>query len=376
MGAGIAAIYVGKDIRGDQITEPQTHSPSVLHLFRAANTEDRVLNGAPDATELAVSKDATNPSVKLPVISGTDRAVPAGAALTLIDSQWHAGSGELGIGVGSPDPAAATTEDIEAGPVVSGRDRGRRLLIWTCSQISGRSRCGHCRDRTTASIAFFIGYFPKLAAKKGGCSILGFSVMAVTRSHTTGKQRDGTPCLDEDSKKLFRENNEAIAAYLTEAFAENELIKVLPALRRVLRAQNAPAVAREAGLRRERLYGTFGGEVDPSLGRILKLFNALDLRFTIVPSARRERRPRPKLGGLKKERVVVVVRQDLNRWAGILRGTHGRDGRLSRFDVFRSAPRDDRDVKRLAGNAITNPHAVTKWAGRLAPLAGSVGQRP
>ena len=110
------------------------------------------------------------------------------------------------------------------------------------------------------------------------------------------------PRLDEDLKQLFRENNEAIAAYLTEAFAENELIKVLPALRRVLRAQNVQAVAREAGLRRERLYGTFGGEVDPSLGRILKLFNALNLRFTIVPSARRERRPRPKLGRPKKNK--------------------------------------------------------------------------
>jgi probable addiction module antidote protein len=108
------------------------------------------------------------------------------------------------------------------------------------------------------------------------------------------------PRLDEDSKKLFRENNEAIAAYLTEAFAENELTKVLPALRRVLRAQNVQAVAREGGLRRDKLYRTFGGDVDPTLGRILKLFNALNVRFTVVSSARRDRRPRPKLGRPKK----------------------------------------------------------------------------
>ena len=79
------------------------------------------------------------------IARGLDPAVPRlfiidGSALTLIDSQWHAGSSELGIGVGSPETAATTTEDIEAGPVITGSTGGRRLRIWTCSQISGRGR--------------------------------------------------------------------------------------------------------------------------------------------------------------------------------------------------------------------------------------------
>ena len=37
----------------------------------------------------------------------------------------------------------------------------------------------------------------------------------------------------------------------------------LKAISRVMRAQNVQALAREAGLRRNRLYKTFGGEVDP-----------------------------------------------------------------------------------------------------------------
>jgi probable addiction module antidote protein len=101
-------------------------------------------------------------------------------------------------------------------------------------------------------------------------------------------------------KSFFRDNKEVIAAYLTAAFAKNDLTEVLPALRLILRAQNVQAIAREAGLRRDKLYRTFGGEVDPQLGRILKLFSALNVRFTVVPLPAQERPPRPKLGRPKK----------------------------------------------------------------------------
>jgi probable addiction module antidote protein len=104
--------------------------------------------------------------------------------------------------------------------------------------------------------------------------------------------------MDQSNPKnsLFRDNKEVIAAYLTAAFAKNDLSEVRLALRLILRAQNVQAIAREAGLRREKLYRTFGGEVDPQLGRVLKLFSALNVRFTVVPMATPERPPRPKLG--------------------------------------------------------------------------------
>jgi probable addiction module antidote protein len=104
----------------------------------------------------------------------------------------------------------------------------------------------------------------------------------------------------DDSRKLFRDNKEAIAACLTEAFARNDLAPALSALRLILRAQNVQAIAREAGLRRENLYHTFGGKVDPQLSRVLKLFSALNVRFTVVPLATPERPQRPKLGRPKK----------------------------------------------------------------------------
>jgi probable addiction module antidote protein len=100
--------------------------------------------------------------------------------------------------------------------------------------------------------------------------------------------------------RLFKDNPYAIAAYLSDAFEKNDLDVVLKAIRRIMRAQNVQAMAREAGLRRDRLYKTFGGEVDPLLGRVMALFNALGITLTVKPLLPREIPPRPKLGRPKK----------------------------------------------------------------------------
>ncbi|WP_409364877.1 hypothetical protein [Bradyrhizobium sp. JYMT SZCCT0428] len=76
---------------------------------------------------------------------------------------------------------------------------------------------------------------------------------------------------DEFDPKLYRDNPGAIAAYLDDIFRKNELREVLIALNRVMRAQNVKAIAREMGLRRDRLYKTFGGETDPQLGRVMAM---------------------------------------------------------------------------------------------------------
>jgi probable addiction module antidote protein len=101
---------------------------------------------------------------------------------------------------------------------------------------------------------------------------------------------------DADAKRLFRDNPEAIAHYLADAFAQNELSELLTALKQVMRAQNVQALAREADLRRDRLYHTFGGKIDPPLSRVLKLLEGLNVRLTVVPLPPKLRPPRPKLG--------------------------------------------------------------------------------
>ncbi|MET3334522.1 MULTISPECIES: addiction module antidote protein [Bradyrhizobium] len=82
---------------------------------------------------------------------------------------------------------------------------------------------------------------------------------------------------------LVRDNPAAISAYLTESFAENDASKAQKALSAVMKAQNVQILARDAGLRRDALYRTFGGRIDPQLSRILKLLDAMNVRLSVVP---------------------------------------------------------------------------------------------
>ncbi|SFJ86665.1 transcriptional regulator [Bradyrhizobium sp. Gha] len=84
--------------------------------------------------------------------------------------------------------------------------------------------------------------------------------------------------------ELFRDNPAAIASYLTEKMSENDLDAARTGLSLVMQAQNVQMLARDAGLRRDTLYKTFGGRIDPHLSRILKLYDALNVRAGVVPA--------------------------------------------------------------------------------------------
>jgi probable addiction module antidote protein len=94
----------------------------------------------------------------------------------------------------------------------------------------------------------------------------------------------------------FRENPSAIADYLTEAFDKNDLGAVALAINTVMRAQNVAALAKATGLRRDRLYRTFGGDVNPQLGRVMELLAGLDVQLVVKPVTPKPKPPRPKLG--------------------------------------------------------------------------------
>ncbi|WP_456822157.1 addiction module antidote protein [Bradyrhizobium sp. USDA 4502] len=80
----------------------------------------------------------------------------------------------------------------------------------------------------------------------------------------------------------LRDDPQAIAAYLSDKFEKNELSEILTSLSVVVRAQNVQILGRDAGLRRDSLYRTFGGKVDPDLSRVLMLFEALNIRFVVA----------------------------------------------------------------------------------------------
>ncbi|KQT05494.1 transcriptional regulator [Bradyrhizobium sp. Leaf396] len=83
--------------------------------------------------------------------------------------------------------------------------------------------------------------------------------------------------------KILRDNPAEISTYLTEKFRENNPESARKALNVVMHAQNVQILARDAGLRRDALYRTFGGRIDPHLSRTLKLFGALNVKARIVP---------------------------------------------------------------------------------------------
>ena len=105
---------------------------------------------------------------------------------------------------------------------------------------------------------------------------------------------------------IFRDNPAAIAAYLSEAFEKNDIDIILKAIKRVMRAQNVQALARECGLRRDKLYVTFGGETEPYLYRVMALLNALGVGLTVKARPPRPIPPRPKLGRPRKHKVEAV----------------------------------------------------------------------
>lgn len=86
--------------------------------------------------------------------------------------------------------------------------------------------------------------------------------------------------------ELLRDNPAGISFYLTEIFRENDIVIAREALRVVMRSQNVQILARDAGMRRDALYRTFGGRIDPQLTRVLKLFDAMDVEAGIMPITR------------------------------------------------------------------------------------------
>src|SRR5262249_33808633 len=130
MRPAITTIDIGQNIRSHQVADPHACGPRILQLERRGPTEDRILNGAPQAAELAVAEDADHPGgVDLPVIASTDGPEPAGAALALADGKGHERARGLNGLITSPQTAAGAAKDVEAGPAVDWRNRCGRLRI-------------------------------------------------------------------------------------------------------------------------------------------------------------------------------------------------------------------------------------------------------
>ena len=82
---------------------------------------------------------------------------------------------------------------------------------------------------------------------------------------------------------VYLDSEEAITAYLTEAFASDDPGFIADSLGVVARARGMTLVAREAGLSRESLYRTLSADGNPELSTLLRVLGVLGLRLSVQP---------------------------------------------------------------------------------------------
>jgi probable addiction module antidote protein len=81
----------------------------------------------------------------------------------------------------------------------------------------------------------------------------------------------------------YLDTPETIAAYLTEALETEDASFIASALGTVARAKGMSEVARKAGLSRENLYRSLGGQAKPELDTVIRVFGAVGLTLSASP---------------------------------------------------------------------------------------------
>lgn len=80
----------------------------------------------------------------------------------------------------------------------------------------------------------------------------------------------------------YLKTNEQIAAYLDVALEDGDPAIIARALGAVARARNMSQLARDTGMSREGLYKALSGEGNPSFATVMKVAQALGVRFQAV----------------------------------------------------------------------------------------------
>jgi probable addiction module antidote protein len=81
----------------------------------------------------------------------------------------------------------------------------------------------------------------------------------------------------------YLDTPDAIAAYLSEAFATGDDAVIAQALGTVARVKGMKNVAHDAGLNRENLYRSLSAGGKPELGTVMKVLDALDVQLVARP---------------------------------------------------------------------------------------------
>ena len=82
----------------------------------------------------------------------------------------------------------------------------------------------------------------------------------------------------------YLDSDEAIGAYMEEALATQDPAFITVALGSVARARGMSQIAKKAGLSRESLYKALSTDGNPEFGTVMRVMNALGLKFSITAS--------------------------------------------------------------------------------------------
>jgi len=83
----------------------------------------------------------------------------------------------------------------------------------------------------------------------------------------------------------YLDSDDAIAEYQTAALESGESRVVTHALGVAVRAKGMTQIARDTGLRREKLFNVLNAEGNPELTTLMPILKALGVRLTATPPA-------------------------------------------------------------------------------------------
>jgi probable addiction module antidote protein len=78
----------------------------------------------------------------------------------------------------------------------------------------------------------------------------------------------------------YLDNEEAVAEYLNDALATEDVAFIADAIGVVARAKGMTRVAEDAGVSRESLYRALSASGNPELGTVLKVLSSLNLQLS------------------------------------------------------------------------------------------------
>ena len=89
--------------------------------------------------------------------------------------------------------------------------------------------------------------------------------------------------ITEFDPAAYLDDDEAIAAYLSDAFETQDVAFISDAIGVVARAKGMKQIAQEAGVSRESLYRALSSAGNPELGTVLKVLASMNIKINAKP---------------------------------------------------------------------------------------------